>query len=195
MKKNYQKAMSILLSAILVESTPLMVNAQTWNNNGYYYERDLSDTKSAKEIEEADIDYQKIINNLTYKDLCCFYLDTGLTTMGEVWYPIAVYTSADRAINQVDAIQNDEFYNLLANSKIKKAYQLVDGKPYIVEDIDSLRDIDKDNLAFALVRNDEEGIEQIVGYINGKDMLAMVLPMIEKDEVPKAFVKVKYTRL
>lgn len=189
MKKRYRKATALFLSLLISEMTSITVNAHKWYGNGYYMVRDENDLESDKEIEEINFNYQLIINQVTYKDLCCFYLDTGGFTRKDAWFPIAIYTSADRAINQEEAIEYEKFYLSIANSKIKDAYQLVDGKPRMIEDIDALDTVDKDNLAFSLVQDDLYGNEQIVAYINGKDMIAMAMSSVKDYEQEKRLIK------
>lgn len=190
MRKKHIKTISMLISLAISEITSIQVNAQTWNGNGYYFSRNLDDIKSDDEINESDFDYKTIMDWLTYKNLCCFNLDTGVDTMGDVWFPIAIYTSVDRAVYQIDALNYEDFYLSMANSRIKDAYQLIDGRPVLIEDVSQLDEIDKDNLAFSLVQEDLNANEQIVGYINGKDMVAMALPSMNNYKKEKELVKI-----
>lgn len=170
MKKNYLKLLALVTSIALTDPN-VTASAQSWTGNGYYLVRDTNDIEEDEKLNQTKFDYDLILNKITYRDLCCFYLDTGIDSQDYQWFPFAIYTSADRAINQFDALKYDKFYLPMANAKFKDAYQLVDGKPQLIEDTDILNSLDKNNLAFTLVQN-----EQIVGYVNGKDMLAMLTP-------------------
>lgn len=188
MKKRNIKTI-LLLSMALSEITSTTVNAQKWQGNGSYMVRDLDDFESDKEIDEMDFDYELVMNWLTYKDLCCFNLDTGANSMADTWFPIAIYSSADRAINQIEAVESEKFYLFVADAKIKDAYQLVNGKPSLIEDVSILNEIDKDNLAFSLVQTDSNVKEQTVAYINGKDMVAMAYPCMKYYKEEKQLIK------
>jgi len=175
MKKNRLKATAILISLALSEMMSTTANAYNFHGDDYYIERDLTDFEGKQKLLELDFNYELIMENLTYKELCCFNLPAGFNDiMLENWFPIAIYTSADRAITQTDALQYKNFFLPMANASIGNAYQLVDGRPSIIDDITMLDTIDIDNLAFSLVQEDSNHNEQVVGYINGCDMLAMV---------------------
>lgn len=174
MKKSYLKKTALLLSLTLSELMSITANAQVFHGNGYYYERDLTDVEGKERLLELDFDYELILESLTYKELCCYHLDGGQYTTVDNWFPIAIYTSADRAIMQTDALKYEEFYLPMSNANIGNAYQLIDGKPSIIEDISTLDTIDIDNLAFSLIQENSDHQKQTVGYINGCDMLAMV---------------------
>lgn len=189
MKRKY-KAITVFLVLLISEMTSIKANAQSWDSNDYYWVRNSDNIEDNKELDEMDFEYQLVMNQLTYKDLCCFYLDTGQFSMGDVWFPIAIYTSADRAINQVDAVEYEKFYLPIANAKIKDAYQLINGIPSLIEDINMLDKVNKDNLSFSLVQIDSDGNEQIVGYINGKDMVAMAIPSMNSYGKKKELTKI-----
>lgn len=175
MPKKYLKATTILISLALSELMSINAKAYTFHGNGYYLERDSTDFEGKQQLLELDFNYKLIMEDLTYKELCCFNFPSGfMGSMKENWFPIAIYISADRAITQTDALQYENFFLPMANAGIGNAYQLIDGKPSIIEDISMLDTIDIDNLAFSLVQEDSNHNEQVVGYINGCDMLAMV---------------------
>lgn len=174
MKRKYMKLMAILLSLAISEINSPKAMAQRWYGNEYYLERDETDKESDKQIDAMLFDYEQVLNKLTYKELCCFNIDLAHGP-ADVWFPIAIYISADRAISQVNALNYDEYYLPMTNARIKDAYTLIDGRPKKISDINLLDNIDKNNLAFSLVQKDSKGTDQIVGYINGKDMIAMTL--------------------
>lgn len=144
-----------------------------------------SENSEEKEINWVQImfNYEKLINQMTYGDLCYFNTEVPL------WIPFPIYISADRAILQIDEFEQEDFSFNFIDAKIGVPYLLVDGIPKQIKNLQKLDELSAESIAFPLYRKDANGNNQTIGYINGLDAVCMASPKLKAYEEEKTLNK------
>lgn len=115
---------------------------------------------------QIQFDFQKVVGQIHYEDLTQTFFHVEDDSIKESLIIVPVYTSADRAIENIEPIQKGKFYLNFEGSTIGYPYQIIDNKLSQIEQLENIV-YPAESLAFPLIRKDEQGNDKTIGYING----------------------------
>lgn len=112
---------------------------------------------------EFVFDFDKVIDKVNYEQLAntVSFSENGGPN---IKFP-AIYGSADRAVLKQEPVPSQYTVNFVG-AKVGMPYILKDGISVRVDRAENLNDLDPFAMSFPLVREDENGTKQIIGFVN-----------------------------
>jgi len=119
--------------------------------------------KSDPTWRQVSLEFDKVMHHMSYKDACPTNQESGSLEY------IPVYATIDSAIQETNPWKQKKQYQEFLDSKIGTAHALIAGIYVPIEKVDGVSSFDR--ISFSLEKTNQEGQVEIVGYINGKDLL------------------------
>ena len=113
--------------------------------------------------KQVSFEFDKIIHHMSYGDAC------SINEKSDSIDFIPVYVTVDSAIRKTNPLQEKKQYSEFLDAKIGGANALIAGIYVPIEKVDGVSNFD--GISFSLEKSNQEGKMEVVGYINGNDLV------------------------
>lgn len=158
----------------------------------WYFDPTRGVTCNAQPIpswKNIKFDFPKVIGKICYEELA-----SSSENVETVIIP--VYASADRAINQTEAIIQDNLCENFKGARLGNLYYLSYDGPKILEDVSTIGNLPAEEWAMSLIRENSNGEDEIIGYINASYVVNLLTPyeLEQEYDAEKQLLKQKWHR-
>lgn len=119
--------------------------------------------KSDPTWRQVSLEFDKVMHHMSYGNACPMNPETDSIDL------IPVYVTADFAIRKNNPLKEKKQYQEFLDAKIGTANALIAGIYVPIEKVDGVTSFD--NIGFTLEKTNAEGKTEVVGYINGNDLV------------------------
>lgn len=119
--------------------------------------------KSDPTWRQVSLEFDKVMHHMSYENACSINPETESIDL------IPVYVTVDSAIRKSNPLKEKKQYQEFLDAKIGTANALIAGIYVPIEKVDGVANFD--SIGFTLEKTTAEGKTEVVGYINGNDLV------------------------
>jgi len=128
-----------------------------------YQELENGIYKSDPTWRQISFEFDKVIHHMSYGNACSINKESNSVDL------IPVYVTVDSAIRKSNPLKEKKQYQEFLDAKIGKANALIAGIYVPIEKVDGVSSFD--SIGFELEKTNTEGKTEVIGYINGNDLI------------------------